>query len=222
MMKKKSQRILVTILVALIALSMLGSGFFAYFGGSVQNTNPNGSQSDGKQPAASEQVSQEEYQRQKSLVDSLSQQAKATPSNIDVQKRLGDAYFGLAVAATNVNPAEAQEDLGKAIEAYQAFLKVKKDINVLLDMANAAFYVNDYDLAEKSFQEVLAIEPNNYNGLYSYGLFLFEAKQDYAGAIEQWQKALAVNPNSPDAEQLKGLIADTQSKLANPQPAQKP
>ena len=54
-----------------------------------------------------------------------------------------------------VSPYEVIEDYNQAISYYENVLNTKKDINVLTDMATAAFYSGQNDLAEKSFKEAV-------------------------------------------------------------------
>ena len=62
----------------------------------------------------------------------------------------------MAIVAQKIAPNEAKDDYLLAIKYYQNVLNTKQDINVLTDMATAAFYSGQNDLAEKSFKEVLA------------------------------------------------------------------
>lgn len=64
-----------------------------------------------------------------------------------------------------------------------------------------------YDLAEKSYQEALKLNPNFQQALFDYGIFLYQIKKDYSTAIRLWQTALDKDPNGPNAGQLKNLIS---------------
>ncbi|MDR3543572.1 MAG: tetratricopeptide repeat protein [Desulfosporosinus sp.] len=74
-------------------------------------------------------------------------------------------------------------------------------------MATAAYYGGQYDLAENSYKEALTERPDFQQALFDYGVFLLEAKKDYANAIRMWQTALDYEPNGPNADQLKQLIS---------------
>lgn len=205
-MKKKNQRVFAVILAVLVSVSLVGSAVFGYFyGGGVPNTNTSASAN------ASDPVA--DYASQKARVEGLAQQAKANPANVQLQTDLGNAYYDLGMAAQEAAPTEMQADLKLAIEAYQNVLKTNKDPNVMVDMATAAFYSGENDLAEKSFKEALAIKPDFYNALFNYGIFLSHIKQDWAGAITQWKKAENVAQNSADKDRIKGLISQAQDQL---------
>lgn len=205
-MKKKTQRIYAMILTALISIAMIGSGFLGYFfrGGipPADTTNSNETAN-----AAAD------YQAQKGRIEAMVQQAKLDPGNVPLQTALGNEYYKAGREALNVAPSEVQENYKKAVEAYQKVLKTNRDPNIILDMATSAFYSGDYDLAEKSFNEALVLKPDFINALINYGIFLSQTKQDWAGALNQWQKALPLAQNSSDKEQIQAMISQAQSEL---------
>ncbi|MDP4159440.1 MAG: hypothetical protein Q8911_06715, partial [Bacillota bacterium] len=74
------------------------------------------------------------------------------------------------------------------------------------------------------------LKPDSYNALGNYGIFLSQAKKDWAGALTQWQKAQTLAQNSEDKERMKSLISEAESQLkgnsaaggpSNPNPALK-
>ncbi len=196
-MKKKTQRIVGGVIAVLVTISMVGAGMFGYFvGGGVPQPQNSSSASS---PA-------NDYNNYKSRVDNLNQLVKTNPNDIGLQQDLGNAYYDLASVAQQIAPSEAKEDYNQAILHYQNVLKTKKDINVLTDMATAAFYGEQSDLADKTFKEALALQPDFEQALFNYGVFLTEVKQDYPTAISMWQKALDKNPKGPNAEKFNQLI----------------
>ena len=209
-LKKKQQRIFATILAVLISVAMIGSAVVGYFaGGGIPSVNSNGST---KTTSAAEN-----YQAQKARIEAMVQQAKTDPGNVPLQSALGNEYYDAGMAALDVAPTEAQGNFKHAIEAYQNVLKTNKDPNILVDMATAAFYSGDNDLAEKTYQEALALKPDSYNALGNYGIFLSQAKKDWAGALTQWQKAQTLAQNSTEKDRMKNLISQAESQLkANP------
>jgi len=122
-------------------------------------------------------------------------------------------YYDAAIKAQLVAPTEMQENFKKAVEAYQQVLKTNKDPNIMVDMATAAFYSGDYDLAEKSYNEAIVLKPDFINALFNYGIFLSQAKQDWAGALIQWQKALPLARNDKEKDEIQAMINQAQSEL---------
>ncbi|MDD2233368.1 MAG: hypothetical protein PHZ11_00220 [Desulfitobacteriaceae bacterium] len=201
MMNKKTRRIIGGVTAVLVTLSMVGAGMIGYFIGDDVPPTPTSASSDYA----------DFYQNQKSQVEYLQQQVAANPDDIELKQNLGKAYFNLALIAMQTVPAEVTEDFNQAIKNYQDVLQTKKDINVLTDLAVAAYYGGQSELAEQTFKEALALQPDFELALIYYGMFLSEVKQDNTGAIGMWQKALDKNPTGPNADFLKQYIAQAES-----------
>lgn len=206
---KKIHRVFAGILVGVISIAMVASYFAMYFGSSSLPSNNSNTTTNLPNTAA-------EYQASKARLAEIAARAKADPGNIQLQNDLGNEYYDAGVAAQSVAPSEAPGNFKHAVEAYQTVLKTNKDPNTMIDMAIAAFYSGNNDLAEKTFQEALALKPDFYNGLANYGIYLSEAKQDLPGAIAQWQKAENVAPDSTEKERMAALISQAQSQLKAP------
>lgn len=202
-------RAIAIIIVALVSISMIGSTFVLFFSDSpvtqtaAQTANP-----------ADSQIADLQSQ-----VDAFNQALEKNPEDTNLRLNLADKYYDLGLAQLSSSQDQsiaeaATTNLKQAVAQYQEVLKVNKDdVNVLVDMATAAFYSGDNTLAESTFQHVLAIKPDFYNALVNYGIFLIEAKSDYIGAIEEFNKALNTNPSPESAQQLNNLISYAQSKL---------
>lgn len=213
-MINKKHRIFATIIVVLIIITMTGSGIIAIIASGF-GINQSGSSSSGT--TASTTASQlADYQAQKTYLDQLVQQAKADTANIPLQKTLGDKYYTLGVTSIQVAPTETQANFKQAVEAYQVVLTSQQDVDVMVDMGTAAYYSGDTDLAEKMYKQALAIKSDHYNGLVNYGIFLADARQNWAEALIQWQKALPLAQSSSDktqATQIEAFIAEAQTQL---------
>lgn len=169
-----------------------------------------------------------DYQAKKARLTALAEQAKSDTGNVALQTDLGNEYYDAGLEAETVAPSESADNYKHAVEAYQNVLKTSKDPSVMVDMATAAFKSGQNDLAEKTYQEALSIEPNFLNGLVNYGIFLDDVKQDLPGAIVQWQKAQTQAQTSTEQDEIKALISQAQSQLpgatggvSNPNPALK-
>ncbi|MEA4903193.1 tetratricopeptide repeat protein [Desulfitobacterium sp.] len=202
-------RAIAIIIVALVSISMIGSTFVLFFSDSpvtqtaAQTAN-----------TADSQIADLQGQ-----VDAFNQALEKNPGDTNLRLNLADKYYDLGLAQLSSSQDQsiagaATTNLKQAVAQYQEVLKVNKDdVNILVDMATAAFYSGDNTLAESTFQHVLAIKPDFYNALVNYGIFLIEAKSDYIGAIEEFNKALNTNPPPESAQQLNNLISYAQSKL---------
>lgn len=207
-MNKKSQRIVAGVLAVLVSVAMVGSALIGYLYGS-------GTPSDlGTNNTANAEA---QYQDLKLRIEAMAKKAEVDPENISLQTTLGNGYYDAGMAAQAIAPEETQENFKKAVEAYQKVLEMNKDHNITVDMATAAFYSGDYDLAEKTFNEALTLKPDSLTALFNYGIFLSQAKQDWAGAINQWQKALPLTQDSSEKETIEALISQAQSQIDSKQ-----
>lgn len=135
-------------------------------------------------------------------INSLKQALEANPQDTQTRLALADTYYDWGMQTLSQDMAEENlatttSILQQAVTEYQEVLKTEKNANILVDMATAAFYTSQNELADQTFQEALQEDPNFYNGLYNYGVFLY-SQGDYGKAIEQWEKALALDNISTD------------------------
>ena len=144
-------------------------------------------------------------------INSLKQALEANPQDTQTRLTLADTYYDWGMQTLSQDMAEENlatttSILQQAVTEYQEVLKTEKNVNILVDMATAAFYTSQNELADQTFQEALQEDPNFYNGLYNYGVFLY-SQGDYGKAIEQWEKALALeNISTDDKERLERNI----------------
>ncbi|SPF35309.1 conserved exported hypothetical protein [Candidatus Desulfosporosinus infrequens] len=205
-MMGKYHRRFAAVLVIVICFAMIVSGGSMFFSGGPVPPAQSNTATNSPNTAAN-------YQAQKVRLAAIAERAKADPGNVQLQNDLGNEYYDAGVAAQSVAPTEAQVNFKQAVEAYQNVLKTNQDTNVMVDMATAAFYSGDNDLADKTFKEALTLKPDHFNGLANYGVFLAEAKQDLPGAIIQWQKAQNLAPDSSEKARLGMFISQAQSQL---------
>lgn len=198
---RKNHRIVAIVIVALISIAMIVPSFAMMFS-NANNSNAvygNNSTAQGLQ----------------GQINSLSQAVQANPQDTATRLNLANAYYDLAMTTLGGNtPEKAGPIFKQATAEYQEVVKTQKDVNVLVDMATAAFYGGEDDIADKTFKEALVQKPDFLIGLTNYGIFLMEAKNDYMGAIAQWNTALTTAKPSPeDKERLNGFIKMAQEKL---------
>ncbi|MCW2279354.1 tetratricopeptide repeat protein [Heliophilum fasciatum] len=132
---------------------------------------------------------------------------------------LANKRYDLGELAMERNQPEASSAYyAQAVEAYQQALKqLPDDVNARVDLATAAFYSQQLDVAEKNFKQALAKDPKHVQGQINYGIFLAIARQDVPAAKAVWEQALAVDPSAPQAARFKQMIAWADSMLAKPQ-----
>lgn len=128
---------------------------------------------------------------------------QSDPSNPDLLASIGNIYY------------DAQQ-YAIAVDYYGRALKAKpSDAAVRTDMGTALWYTGSVDAALLQFDTALSFDPNNANTLFNRGVVRWQGKQDAAGAIADWKKLLAADPNYPGRSQVEQLIAQAQGPKPN-------
>jgi cytochrome c-type biogenesis protein CcmH/NrfG len=125
----------------------------------------------------------------------LIEQLKSDPKNPDVLIKIGNSYY------------DAQQ-YPVAVDYYGRALELKpSDASVRTDMATAYWYMGDSDRAIAEFNKALSYQPNNANTLFNLGVVKWQGKLDVNGAVADWEKLLATNPNYEGKDKVEQLIA---------------
>jgi tetratricopeptide (TPR) repeat protein len=128
---------------------------------------------------------------------------QSDPNNADLLTSVGNLYY------------DAQQ-YSIAVDYYGRELKTRpSDVSVRTDMGTALWYTGNADAALAQFDTALSFEPNNPNTLFNRGVVRWQGKQDAAGAIADWEKLLAANPNYSGRNQVEQLIAQAQGPKQN-------
>ena len=118
------------------------------------------------------------------------------PNDASVLVSLGNLYY------------DAQQ-YPTAIGYYERSLKIKPaDASVRTDMATAYWYAGNADAAIAAFNQSLTYAPSNPNTLFNLGLVKWKGKHDSAGAIADWEKLLAANPNYEQKQKVEEMLAE--------------
>jgi cytochrome c-type biogenesis protein CcmH/NrfG len=128
---------------------------------------------------------------------------QSDPNNPDLLASIGNVYY------------DAQQ-YSMAVDYYGRALKAKPgEAAVRTDMGTALWYTGNTDAALLQFDTALSFEPNNANTLFNRGVVRWQGKQDAAGAVADWKKLLATDPNYPGRSQVEHLIAQAQGPRQN-------
>ena len=146
------------------------------------------------------------------MVDGLSQRLKTNPNDAQGWSMLARSY-----SAMNRFP--------EAAAAYAQLIQLVPDnAEVLADYADTLAMAQNQTLLgepEKLVQRALQIDPKNLKALSLAGSAAF-AKRDYAQAIAQWEKIMALEPPESDiARSTRGSINEARA-LAGMAPAATP
>jgi len=131
----------------------------------------------------------------------LIEQLKSDPNNPELLANIGNFYY------------DAQQ-YQTAVDYYGRSLKAKPtDASVRTDMATAYWYMGDADKAIAEFNRALTYEPNKPNTLFNLGLVKWQGKMDVNGAVAEWEKLLASNPNYEAKDKVQQMIAEAKKHL---------
>ena len=127
---------------------------------------------------------------------------KSDPKNSDLLTNVGNVYY------------DAQQ-YRVAVDYYGRVLQIKpSDAAVRTDMATAYWYMGNADAAIAEFNKALKYAPTNPNTLFNLGVVKWQAKQDGAGAIANWKKLLAANPNYEGKDKVQQMLSDVEKQTA--------
>ena len=126
----------------------------------------------------------------------LIEKLKSDPNNADLLAGIGNFYY------------DAQQ-FPIAVDYYGRALKAKpSDASVRTDMGTAYWYMGNADTAIAEFNKALTYEPNKPNTLFNLGLVKWQGKMDINGAVADWEKLLATNPNYEGKDKVQQMIAE--------------
>jgi tetratricopeptide (TPR) repeat protein len=81
-------------------------------------------------------------------------------------------------------------------------------------MATAYWYMGNADTAIAEFNKALTYAPNNPNTLFNLGLVKWQGKKDIDGAVADWKKLLAANPNYQGKDKVEQMMAEAKQQAA--------
>lgn len=135
----------------------------------------------------------------------LLERLKSDPNRPDLLTGIGNIYY------------DAQQ-YPIAVDYYRRALKSRpSDAAVRTDMGTAYWFMGDADSAIAEFNKALTYAPNNPNTLFNLGLVKWKGKRDSAGALADWEKLLAANPNYEGKEKIEQMMTDAK-ELASVKP----
>lgn len=139
-------------------------------------------------------------------VTELQKSITTNPKNIDALVQLGNTYFD----------AERWDD---AIGWYKRALDVDpNNADASTDLGVSYYYSNRADEALAQFEKSLKISPTHTKTLLNKGIVLAFGKQDLRGAAAEWEKVVALAPNSPEGQAAKRALEGIASAHANGTP----
>ena len=156
-------------------------------------------------PAAAQQVPNPAQIKQMAdeQAEPLIEKLAANPGNAELLTNIGNLYYDA-------------HQYPIAVDYYTRALKTTPtNAAVRTDMATAYWFMGNADTALAEFNKALADAPANPNTLFNRGLVRWQGKKDAAGAIADWEKLLATDPNYDGRAQVEQMMADARKYAAN-------
>jgi len=133
----------------------------------------------------------------------LLQKLNADSSNPDLLVAIGNIYY------------DAQQ-YSVAVDYYGRALKAKPaDAAVRTDLGTAYWFMGNADAAISEFNKALTYAPDNPNTLFNRGLVRWKGKSDLAGAVADWEKLLATDPNYDGKDKVKEMMAEVKKQQSS-------
>ncbi|MDR1070088.1 MAG: hypothetical protein LBL37_04825 [Gracilibacteraceae bacterium] len=197
----RRRKMFTIVIIALVSLTMLGSGFVALFSIPEQGVDPD----------SERKLLEDEYAQRRQLAASLSQSAENDPENSALREALADAWLDVYILASYLGAQETDGALGKALDLYAELTAAGPDSAIQLKYATAAFYDRDFTLTGELLTDLLAREPENIDALTVYGQYLFYGAADYALAEQVWQEALSLARDDTERSSIEYYISLAQT-----------
>jgi cytochrome c-type biogenesis protein CcmH/NrfG len=152
--------------------------------------NPAGSIPAGAGQPAPEQMKQMADKQVAPLLEAL----KQNPKDTDTLTKVGTFYL-------------AARQFDESAKYFEKVTTIKPSADAWTKLSNAQYYGGSGDKAIDSLNKALQIDPKFANALYNLGMLKWQVQGDVKGAIVCWEKLVKTNPNHPQIEQVKKMIA---------------
>jgi len=142
----------------------------------------------------------------------------AKPSDSDM-KRMADKQVEPLLAKLKDDPKNVEllnqiahfymmaKQFNDAATYYGKIVPLKPSAENLTNLANAEYYAGEGDKAMETLKRALVVDPKYPDALYNMGMLKWQLKGDTEGAIACWEKLVKTNPDHPQVEQVKKMIA---------------
>jgi cytochrome c-type biogenesis protein CcmH/NrfG len=124
----------------------------------------------------------------------LKQVVEKEPENRNAWVQLGHNYFD-------------SNQYVQAVEAYDKALELDgNDPNVLTDQGVMFRKLGWYDRAVQNFEKAYALNSLHTQSVYNLGIVYRYDLNDFAKAVEAWEKFLAIAPPGPSTDQVRAEV----------------
>jgi tetratricopeptide (TPR) repeat protein len=153
-----------------------------------------GTQAGGPAPGAAQPGPEQMRAMADKKVEPLLAIVKANPNDTDTLTKIGTLYI-----------AAGQFD--ESAKYFEKVTVIKPTADAWTKLSNAQAYGGSADKAIASLNKALQLDPKFANALYNLGMLKWQVQGDVKGAIACWEDLVKMNPNHPQLNQVKQLIA---------------
>jgi len=128
------------------------------------------------------------------------------PAYPEAARFLGQLHYGFAVEKLEAkDTVGAKAEWAKALDAFEvAYKSQPENVDNITSLIDIYERTGQSSKAENLTREAVAKDPKNKLFRYAYGVFLLK-KESYPEAIEQFNKALEIDPSYSDAKYNLGV-----------------
>lgn len=143
--------------------------------------------------------------------EALSAEAELSvkPDDITIRAHLGNLYFDIGTAYDGTGDSSAaQAAFASAIRCYEAARSLgATSPDLITDLGTMYFRVHRPHDAVRVYEEVVRTDPRHQNAWMNLGVVKKEALADDTGAIQAWERYLALNPTGPEADRVRAWLS---------------
>ena len=114
------------------------------------------------------------------------------PQREDIHLEMGNLYF-------------SQGEYEKAEKSYRSAVRIYPSAETYYSLAHCCLGAGKLNEAETYFNKVISLEPKSGNGQYGLGM-TYAKQENYEMAIEQFERAMELNPDLEDARAELGYV----------------
>ncbi len=138
------------------------------------------------------------------------QAVRQDPKNAQAWVHLGNDYF---------DTRQPQ----KAIDAYAKALELQPgNADVLTDQGVMYRELRQFDKAIANFKQAQKVDPRHVQSLWNMGVVYSKDLNERQKAIDAWQRAIEIDPMSPQAAQFRQAVDELKRLPPSPVPAAAP
>jgi tetratricopeptide (TPR) repeat protein len=136
-------------------------------------------------------------------IQALKARLAQKPEDVEALLGMGDLYV-------------KRREYSKARGYYFYASQVAPDnLEARTHLGTVAYFMGHLDEALHHYQQALALDPDYTVALFEMGAALRFGKKDLPAAVETWEHFLRLDPDAPEADRVRQLVAEAKAMIAN-------